>query len=57
MEWVAFPRSAILTRMGWTGDRDGELSEDDEEEAGDEGNSDDEEEEKELFREGLETWG
>jgi len=43
--------------MGWTGDRDGELSEDDEEEAGDEGNSDDEEEEKELFREGLETWG
>jgi hypothetical protein len=43
--------------MGWTGDRDGELSEDDEEEAGNEGNSDDEEEEKELFREGLETWG
>ena len=39
------------------GDRDGELSEDDEEEAGNEGNSDDEEEEKELFREGLETWG
>jgi len=43
--------------MGWTGDSDGELSEDDEEEAGDGGNSDDEEEEKELFREGLETWG
>jgi hypothetical protein len=43
--------------MGWMGDRDGELSEDDEEEAGNEGNSDDEEEEKELFREGLETWG
>jgi len=43
--------------MGWTGDSDGELSEDDEEGAGDGGNSDDEEEEKELFREGLETWG
>ena len=43
--------------MGWTGDSDGELSEDGEEAAGDEGNSDDEEEEKELFREGLETWG
>lgn len=43
--------------MGWTGDSDGELSEDDEEEAGDGGNSDDEEEEKELYREGLETWG
>jgi hypothetical protein len=41
--------------MGWKEDRDGELSEDDEEE--DEGNLDDDEEEKELFREGLETWG
>lgn len=56
MEGVAFPRSAILTRMGWKWEepsKDGS-----EDETGDEGGlEEEEEEEKESVREGLDARG
>lgn len=57
MEGVAFPRSAILTRMGWNWDVPSK--EGSEDETGDEGDAeeDEEEEEKESVWEGLDGRG
>jgi hypothetical protein len=57
LEGVAFPRSAILTRMGWNWEEPSKEGREDE--SGDEGDSEEEEEEeeKESVREGDSSEG